>query len=104
MPLSSKSSLTLPIHHHFIRASWSFCQVVASPLLVGLTSPVGLGDFLRSHVSFQQLPPALASFSGFLVSLSTSRDAIGSSSALAFTSDGIASPGNPLLRCSPPSR
>src|ERR1043165_683687 len=44
-------------------------------------------------------PPTLASFSGFLQSLPTSRSALGGTSAYAFTTDGIASAGNPLLGC-----
>jgi len=51
-------------------------------------------------VSFQHLPPALANLSGFLVSLSTSRSAQGGPSAEAFATDGIASPGYPLIGCS----
>src|SRR6218665_505941 len=47
------------------------------------------------------MPSALASLSGFLVSLSTSRSAQGGPSAEAFTTDGIASPSYPLLGCSP---
>src|SRR6218665_1907267 len=63
--------------------------------------PASLGDFYRSKEFFQHLPPALASFSGFLVSLSTSRSALRGSLALTVTSDGIASPGSP--EHSPPS-
>ena len=64
--------------------------------------PMSLGGFFRSKVFFQHLPPALASFSG-LVSLSTSRSALGGSSALTFTSVGIASLGSPIFDCSSPT-
>ena len=44
--------------------------------------PVGFLDLFRPEVSFQHLPPALANTSGFLVSLSTTRSALGGSSAI----------------------
>src|SRR6218665_2381681 len=63
-------------------------------------SPVWLPDFLFvCSVVFQHLPSALASFSGFLMNLSTSRSIL---QPMAFTADGIAPPGIPLLGCSPP--
>src|SRR6218665_3834260 len=65
--------------------------------------PVGLKRPLSPNVSFQHLPSALASFSGFLVSLSISRSARGGSSANGLHPDGIAPPGIPLLGCSPPT-
>src|SRR6218665_3543317 len=57
------------------------CQAVTNPLLVGKGGRWVLKDLFRPKVSFQHLPSVLASFSGFLVSLSTSRSALGGSSA-----------------------
>src|SRR6218665_2851612 len=56
------------------------CQVVTNPLLVGQGGRWVPKDLFRPKVSFQHMPPALASFSGFLVSLSTSRSALRGSS------------------------
>src|SRR6218665_2493533 len=57
------------------------CQAVTNPLLVGQGGRWVLKDLSRPKVSFQHLPSALASFSGFLVSLSTLRSTLGGSSA-----------------------
>src|SRR6218665_1007068 len=58
------------------------CQAVTYQSSPGrVRRPVGLKRPLSPKVSFQHLPSALASFSGFLVSLSTSRSALGGSSA-----------------------
>jgi len=54
-------------------------------------------------VSEAAMPPTFASFSGFLLSLSTSRSALGGTSAKTFTTDGIASAGTPLLTVATPS-
>src|SRR6218665_2222367 len=76
---------------------------MTNPLLVGQGGRWVLKDLFRPKVSFQHLTSALASFSGFLMSFSTSRSALGGSSANGLQPDGIAPPDIPLLGCSPPT-
>jgi len=64
--------------------------------------PVGPKNLFRPTMSFQHLPPVLASFSGFLISLSTSRSALAGSLANGLHPWWHSPPDIPLLGCSPP--
>src|SRR5688572_18834755 len=73
------------------------------------TSPLkrvpGLGLALISTILWYQRRrccPRLPTVSGFLLSLSTSRSALGGTSTKTFTTDGIASSGTPLLTVATP--
>src|SRR6218665_1019655 len=69
-------SLTLSVQISSCESFLVSCQAVTNPLLVGEGGWLVLKDPFRPKVSFQHMPPALASFSEFLVSLSTSRSAL----------------------------
>jgi len=91
---SSLGALALSIQIRHVRVSWFFPGRVMRPL--GPKRPLS-----PYKVPFQHLPPALASFSGFLESLSTSLSALGGSSANVFLPEGIAPPGIPYLAVHP---